>query len=235
MASVEIKNLVYSSDSGRSPLFGVSLEIADGEFFAIAGFSGSGKSTLLRLIAGLEKFDSGEILLNGEIASEGTKERNMAMSFQNFELFKRKNVYNNLAHGLKLRKIENEVIKEKVEKALDFFGLKEIANLKPKKLSLYQKRLVALARCTTREVGVILLDEPTNGLEENEAKMLLDEIVRWHKTTQTTIICTTFNPLEIIDYANKLAILKQGEIVQVDTPKELHENPINDFVAAFVD
>ncbi|MCL2375288.1 MAG: ABC transporter ATP-binding protein [Firmicutes bacterium] len=235
MASVEIKNLVYSSASGRSPLFGVSLEIADSEFFAIAGFSGSGKSTLLRLIAGLEKPENGEILLNGKIANEGTKERNMAMSFQNFELFKQKSVYNNLAYGLRLRKIENEVIKEKVEKTIDFFGLKEIANLKPKKLSLYQKRLVALARCSIREVGVILLDEPTNGLEENEAKMLLDEIVRWHKTTQTTIICTTFNPLEIIDCADKLAIIKNGEILQAGTPKEVHENPINDFIAAFID
>ena len=235
MSDVCLKNLYKSYDSNKTIINGINLEIKDKEFIVLVGASGCGKSTILRLIAGLEDITKGSISIGGNIVNNvHPKDRDIAFVFQSYALYPHMNVYDNIAFGLKMRKIDKSIIDKKVRETADILNLTEYLNRKPKQLSGGQRQRVALGRAMVRNPKVFLMDEPLSNLDAKLRVQMRSEIKKLHKRLDTTFIYVTHDQTEALTMGDRIAVLDKGVIQQVDTPEKIYSNPANIFVAGFV-
>ncbi len=235
MASVELRNVTKVYDNQVTAVRNANLTINDREFIVLVGPSGCGKSTLLRMIAGLEEVTSGEILIDGQVVNDvPPKDRDIAMVFQNYALYPHMSVYENMAFGLKLRKFPREEIDRRVQEAAEILGLKEFLHRKPKALSGGQRQRVALGRAIVRKPKVFLFDEPLSNLDAKLRVQMRIEISRLHQRLQTTMIYVTHDQIEAMTMGDRIVVMKDGVIQQVDTPMAIYHNPVNRFVAGFI-
>jgi spermidine/putrescine transport system ATP-binding protein len=214
----------------------LNLTIPSGQFFALLGPSGSGKTTLLRLIAGFEEVDAGKIYIgNKDITHTPINERKVNTVFQQYALFPHLNVFDNVAYGLRIKKLPIDVIEQKVHKMLKVVGLEKQMYKAINQLSGGQKQRVALARAVVNEPDVLLLDEPLAALDQNLREKMLVELIELQDTLKTTFVYITHDQAEALTVADTMAIMNQdGQIEQVGTPKEIYEFPVSSFVAQFV-
>jgi len=234
LASVTLKNLVKTFKNVYA-VNDVSLEIKDKEFLVLVGPSGCGKTTALRCIAGLEEATDGEILIGDRVVNDvSPKDRDIAMVFQNYALYPHMSVYDNMAFGLKLRKVPKDQIKKRVEEAADLLGLRELLNRKPKQLSGGQRQRVALGRAIVREPKVFLMDEPLSNLDAKLRVQTRAELIKLHRRLGITTIYVTHDQVEAMTMGDRIAVMKDGVVQQLDTPLGLYHNPVNMFVAGFI-
>lgn len=234
MANVILKNISKNFDK-KEILKNINLNIKDGEFIVLVGASGCGKSTLLRMIAGLEVQSSGNIFINNELVDNlSPKDRNIAMVFQNYALYPHLNVKENISLGLKVRHTAKCEIERRVERASEILKLNEYLYRKPKELSGGQRQRVALARAIVREPMVFLMDEPLSNLDAKLRSEMRSEIKKLHKKLQTTFIYVTHDQTEALTMGDRIVVLNEGIIQQVDTPDNIYNNPENTFVATFM-
>ena len=216
-------------------LKGVDLEIADGEFVVFVGPSGCGKSTLLRTIAGLEEADSGEIAIAGRTVNDlSPSQRGIAMVFQSYALYPHMNVYENMAFGLKLAKLDKAEIDRRVREAAETLNISDYLDRKPKALSGGQRQRVAIGRAIVREPQVFLFDEPLSNLDAALRVRMRYEFAALHERLKTTMIYVTHDQVEAMTLADRIVVLNGGRIEQVGKPMELYERPRNLFVAEFI-
>jgi multiple sugar transport system ATP-binding protein len=234
MAEVVLKDL-YKSFGNTEVVKGVNLTVNDGEFMVFVGPSGCGKSTTLRMIAGLETVSSGNIhIADREVTRMQPKDRNVAMVFQNYALYAHKNVYNNLAFGLKVRKLPAAEIDQRVNDAAAMLGISELLERKPKQLSGGQMQRVALGRALVRNPDVFLLDEPLSNLDAKMRVRMREEIARLHAKTATSMVYVTHDQVEAMTLGNRIAVMNDGLIQQIGPPLEIYDSPCNLFVANFI-
>jgi multiple sugar transport system ATP-binding protein len=235
MASVSLKNVKKVYDNDVVAVHESSLEIKDQEFMVFLGPSGCGKSTTLRMVAGLEEISGGTISIGDRVINDvAPKDRDISMVFQNYALYPHMSVYDNMAFGLKLRKVPKAIIKEKVEKVGESLGLTEYLHRKPKALSGGQRQRVALGRAIVREPAVFLFDEPLSNLD---AKMRVDmrkELSVLHRRLSATIIYVTHDQIEAMTLGTRICVMSHGYIQQVGTPLDVYDFPKNVFVAKFI-
>ncbi len=235
MANVELKKLkkVYGKDVVAIKEADVSIK--DKEFVVLVGPSGCGKSTLLRMIAGLEEISAGDLLIDEKRVNDlSPKDRDIAMVFQNYALYPHMTVFDNMAFGLKLRKHPKIEIKKRIEDAAQILGLTEYLNRRPKEMSGGQRQRVAIGRALVRQPKVFLFDEPLSNLDAKLRVQMRIEIKRLHQQLQATMIYVTHDQIEAMTMGDKIVVLKDGYIQQVDTPMNLFNNPVNKFVAGFI-
>jgi ABC-type sugar transport system ATPase subunit len=214
---------------------GVDLTIRDGEFVVFLGPSGCGKSTTLRMIAGLEDVTSGTIRIGARDVTElEPKDRNIAMVFQNYALYPHKTIYDNLAFGLRMRKMDPAEIDVRVQKAARMLGLEDYLARKPKQLSGGQMQRVALGRALVREPDVFLLDEPLSNLDAKLRVRMREEIARLHQDVGTSMVYVTHDQVEAMTLANRIVIMRDGHVQQIGAPLEVYDRPANLFVAGFI-
>lgn len=235
MATLELKHIDKIYDNNVQAVFDFNLEIKDREFIVFVGPSGCGKSTTLRMIAGLEEISRGELYINGKLVNEvDPKDRNIAMVFQSYALYPHMTVYDNMAFGLKLRKIDKDEIDDRVRKAAKMLQLTEYLDRKPKALSGGQRQRVALGRAIVRQADIFLMDEPLSNLDAKLRVQMRSEITQLHKRLDTTTIYVTHDQTEAMSMATRIVVMKDGRIQQVGTPEEIYYKPANVFVAGFV-
>src|SRR6056297_1343449 len=211
------------------------LEIRDKEFLVLVGPSGCGKSTDLRMIAGLEEISEGKIKIGDTVVNDiPPKDRDIAMVFQNYALYPHMNVYDNMAFGLKLRKFPKEEIERRVQDAAEILGIEQLLDRKPKQLSGGQRQRVALGRAIVREPKVFLMDEPLSNLDAKLRVQMRTELSKLHDRLQTTIIYVTHDQTEAMTMGDRIVVLKDGIVQQVDDPLTLYNQPENIFVAGFI-
>ena len=234
MARVLIQNVTKKFDDVIA-VKNVSLEIKDKEFLVLVGPSGCGKTTLLRTIAGLEEITEGKIFIGDRIVNDvPPKDRNIAMVFQNYALYPHMNVYDNMAFGLKLRGTKKKEIDERVASTAEVLGLKDYLKRLPKQLSGGQRQRVALGRAIVRQPAVFLMDEPLSNLDAKLRVQMRAELKRIHHTLNTTVIYVTHDQVEAMTLGERIAVVLNGEVQQVDGPLTVYEKPINRFVAGFI-
>lgn len=234
MAGILIKNLSKAFD-GHVVLKDVSLEIADGELLVLLGPSGCGKSTLLRIIAGLETADSGEIFIGEKrIDKLEPKDRDVALVFQNYALYPHMSVAKNLAFPLTIAKTEKREKQKKVLEVAELLGLLDKLSQRPATLSGGERQRVALGRAIIREPALFLLDEPLSNLDAELRARMRKEIVSLQKRVGRSMIHVTHDQTEALTMADKIALLHDGNLVQLGTPQEIYQNPITVFVAGFI-
>lgn len=225
-------NKVYDS---RIILDNISFDVNNGEFLSILGSSGCGKTTLLRLLIGIEKPDSGIIIKNQiDITNNQPSERGMGIVFQNYALFPNMNVYDNIAYALKCRKESKLEIKQKVSEIIKLVGLNDHMYKKPNKLSGGQQQRVAIARTLVLNPEIILLDEPMAALDADIRMSLRKELKDLQKTLGVTMIYITHDQEEAFSMSDRIMVMSDGKIVQLDTPQNLYNNPKNDYVRNFI-
>src|ERR1700730_16607300 len=213
----------------------VDLSIADQEFVALVGPSGCGKSTTLRMIAGLEDISSGEIRIGGRVVNAlPPRDRDVAMVFQNYALYQHMSVYDNLAFGLRNRKLPEHEIKQAIDRAARILGLHELLRRKPRELSGGQQQRVALGRCIVRNPKVFLFDEPLSNLDAKLRAQMRVEIKRLRARVPTTSIFVTHDQVEAMTLGDRVVVMRDGRIQQVGTPLEVYGNPANKFEAGFI-
>ena len=235
MASVSLKNVYKIYDGNVVAVSDFNLEIEDKEFIIFVGPSGCGKSTTLRMIAGLEDISKGELHIGDVLANDvSPKDRDIAMVFQNYALYPHMTVFDNMAFGLKLRKTPPEEIRRRVEEAARSLDIAHLLERKPKALSGGQRQRVALGRAIVRNPKVFLLDEPLSNLDAKLRTAMRTEISKLHKRLGTTFIYVTHDQTEAMTMADRIVVMKDGFIQQVDTPQNLYERPCNQFVAGFM-
>lgn len=235
MSKVVLKNVTKVYDNKNKVINDVSLEIKDKEFVVLVGASGCGKSTLLRMIAGLEDITSGEIYIGDRKVNDvQPKDRDIAFVFQSYALYPHMTVRENIAFGLKMRKIDKETIEKKVQEAAEILDLGPYLDRKPKQLSGGQRQRVALGRAIVRNPKVFLMDEPLSNLDAKLRVQMRSEIKKLHEKLQTTFIYVTHDQTEALTMGDRIVVLDKGVIQQVDAPEEIYENPKNTFVAGFV-
>lgn len=216
-------------------VFDFDLEINQHEFIVFVGPSGCGKSTTLRMIAGLEAITSGDLYIDGVYSNDlEPKDRNISMVFQNYALYPHMSVYNNMAFGLKMRKVPKQEIDEKVHKVAKILQLEEYLDRKPKALSGGQCQRVALGRAIVRDSKVFLMDEPLSNLDAKLRVQMRSEIVNLHETLGATTIYVTHDQTEAMTMANRIVVMNKGRIQQVGSPREVYNHPANVFVAKFI-
>ncbi len=226
-------NKVYPS--GVQAVFDFCLDIRDKEFIVLVGPSGCGKSTTLRMIAGLEEISSGELYIDGKLVNDVVpKDRDIAMVFQNYALYPHMTVYDNMAFGLKLRKVHKDIIDQKVKAAAEILGITDYLTRKPKALSGGQRQRVALGRTIVRVPKVFLLDEPLSNLDAKLRASMRTEISKLHARLATTFIYVTHDQVEAMTMGTRIVVMKDGFMQQVDTPQNLYDYPVNLFVAGFI-
>lgn len=235
MASVLLKNIYKRYQGGVVAVSNFNLEIADKEFLVLVGPSGCGKSTTLRMIAGLEEITEGELYIGDKLVNDvAPKDRDIAMVFQNYALYPHMTVFDNMAFGLKLRKVPKDEIKRRVEEAAKILDLSHLLDRKPKAMSGGQRQRVALGRAIVREPKVFLLDEPLSNLDAKLRAQMRTELSKIHHNLATTFIYVTHDQTEAMTMATRIVVMKDGFIQQVDTPQNLYLYPCNMFVAGFI-
>ncbi|MCQ2434815.1 MAG: sn-glycerol-3-phosphate ABC transporter ATP-binding protein UgpC [Oscillospiraceae bacterium] len=235
MASLSLRGIYKKYPGGVVAVSDVNLEIRDKEFIVLVGPSGCGKSTTLRMIAGLEEISEGELYIGDRLVNDiAPKDRDIAMVFQNYALYPHMTVFDNMAFGLKLRKVPKEEINRKVEEAARILDLTPLLNRKPKAMSGGQRQRVALGRAIVRNPQVFLLDEPLSNLDAKLRAQMRTEISLLHKRLGTTFIYVTHDQTEAMTMGDRIVVMKGGFIQQIDTPQNLYETPCNKFVAGFL-
>ena len=235
MADVTLKHVFKVYDGGVRAVSDFDLEIKDKEFVVFVGPSGCGKSTTLRMIAGLEEITAGQLYIDGELMNEvEPKNRDIAMVFQSYALYPHMTVYENMAFGLKLRHVPKDEIDQRVKAAAEILEISELLSRKPKALSGGQRQRVALGRTIVRDPKVFLLDEPLSNLDAKLRVAMRSEITKLHDKLQTTFIYVTHDQTEAMTMGNRIVVMKDGFVQQVDTPITLFEDPSNLFVATFL-
>ncbi|HEY0444751.1 MAG TPA: sn-glycerol-3-phosphate ABC transporter ATP-binding protein UgpC, partial [Candidatus Limnocylindrales bacterium] len=211
------------------------LEIGDGEFMVLVGPSGCGKTTSLRMIAGLEEISSGSLRIGDRVVNDvPPKDRDIAMVFQSYALYPHMSVRDNLAFGLKLRKVPKADIERRVKEAAETIQLQKLLDRKPKELSGGQRQRVALGRAIVREPAVFLMDEPLSNLDAKLRVQTRAEIARLHQRLKTTMVYVTHDQVEAMTMGTRIAVMADGLLQQVGTPQQLYDHPINRFVAGFI-
>ncbi|MGH8014989.1 MAG: ABC transporter ATP-binding protein [Candidatus Zixiibacteriota bacterium] len=234
MTGLIIKNL-NKSFGGRAVLKHINLELAEGELLVLLGPSGCGKSTLLRIIAGLETADSGEIhISNSRIDLKEPKDRNVALVFQNYALYPHMTVEKNLSFPLRIARTPKEEINRKVNETAELLGLKDRLRDRPGRLSGGERQRVALGRAIIRDPAIFLLDEPLSNLDADLRGRMRREIVALQKRLKKTLIHVTHDQTEALSMADRIALMNNGEIVQVGTPRELYQTPVDLFTSRFI-
>ncbi|MCD2255374.1 ABC transporter ATP-binding protein [Agrilactobacillus fermenti] len=212
-----------------------NLDMADNEFVVFVGPSGCGKSTTLRMIAGLEDITKGDLKMDGKVMNKvHPKDRNIAMVFQNYALYPQMTVFDNMAFGLKIRKMAKPEIKKRVDEAAEILGLTDYLQRKPGALSGGQRQRVALGRAIVRDASLFLLDEPLSNLDAKLRVQMRTEIAQLHQRLGTNMIYVTHDQVEAMTMADRIVIMNDGKIQQVGTPDELYNKPVNKFVAGFM-
>ena len=235
MASLSLKNVCKVYPNGFEAVKDFNLEVEDKEFIIFVGPSGCGKSTTLRMIAGLEEISSGELIIDGKVMNDvEPKDRDIAMVFQNYALYPHMTVFDNMAFGLKLRKVPKDEIKAKVEEAARILDLEKLLDRKPKALSGGQRQRVAMGRAIVRNPKVFLMDEPLSNLDAKLRVQMRSEISALHHRLGATIIYVTHDQTEAMTLGTRIVVLKDGVIMQVDSPQKLYNEPNNLFVAGFI-
>jgi len=213
----------------------LTIDIADKEFLVFVGPSGCGKSTSLRMLAGLEEIDEGEIFIGDRLVNDvPPKDRDIAMVFQSYALYPHMTVYDNMAFGLKLRKVPKQEIDRRVKEAAGILGIEHLLDRKPKQLSGGQRQRVAVGRAIVREPNVFLMDEPLSNLDAKLRVQARAEISKLHQRLGTTFIYVTHDQTEAMTMGTRIAVLRDGVLQQVDTPQRLYDLPNNVFVAGFI-
>ncbi|MDF9408440.1 MAG: Trehalose import ATP-binding protein SugC [Pelotomaculum sp. PtaB.Bin013] len=235
MASLYLKNLSKTYPGRVTAVRDFSLEIKDQEFLILVGPSGCGKTTVLRMIAGLEEISSGELYIDDRLVNDvAAKDRDIAMVFQNYALYSHLSVYDNMAFGLKLRKIPKAEIRKNVQEAARILALEDLLKRKPKELSGGQRQRVALGRAIVRKPKVFLMDEPLSNLDARLRAQMRIEIAKLHKNLQTTFIYVTHDQTEAMTMGTRIVVMKDGLIQQIDSPQSIYDHPVNMFVAGFL-
>jgi multiple sugar transport system ATP-binding protein len=235
MAEITLEHVEKRYADGFPAVQDVSLEIADGEFMILVGPSGSGKSTLLRMIVGLEDASAGEIRIGGRRVNEmAPGDRNLAMVFQNYALYPHLTVFENIAFPLRLRKLADDEVRRRVEEAATILELGEHLHRKPGQLSGGQRQRVAMGRAIVREADAFLFDEPLSNLDAQLRGQMRTEIAGLQQRLGVTTVYVTHDQVEAMTLGHRVAVLRKGELQQVDTPRALYERPVNLFVAGFI-
>ena len=235
MANVSLKNINKIYPNGVQAVFDFNLEIEDKDFIVLVGPSGCGKSTTLRMVAGLEEISSGELIIDGELVNDvPSKNRSIAMVFQSYALYPHMTVFDNMAFGLKLRKIPKAEIKRRIEEVAETLGLSVYLDRKPKALSSGQRQRVALGRAIVRDAKVFLFDEPLSNLDAKLRVQMRTEIARIHKNIGATSLYVTHDQIEAMTMASRIVVMKDGKIQQIGTPTEIYNSPANIFVGSFI-
>ena len=235
MASLSLENVCKVYPNKFEAVKNFNLEIADQEFIIFVGPSGCGKSTTLRMIAGLEDISSGTLKIGDRVVNDvEPKDRDIAMVFQNYALYPHMTVYDNMAFGLKLRKVPKPEIEKMVKEAAKILDLEKLLDRKPKALSGGQRQRVAMGRAIVRNPKVFLMDEPLSNLDAKLRVQMRTEIAKLHQRLGTTIIYVTHDQTEAMTLGTRIVVMKDGLIQQVDTPQNLYEKPANLFVAGFM-
>ncbi|MBQ2028911.1 MAG: sn-glycerol-3-phosphate ABC transporter ATP-binding protein UgpC [Clostridia bacterium] len=235
MAYLTLKNINKIYPNGFHAVHNFNLEIEKGEFVVFVGPSGCGKSTTLRMIAGLEDITNGEFLINGKRANElGPREREVAMVFQSYALYPQMTVYDNIAFGLTLQGVDEDVIEQRVLNTARILGLTDYLDRLPRALSGGQRQRVAIGRAIIRKVGVFLMDEPLSNLDAKQRVTMRYEIAQIHRETGATTIYVTHDQTEAMTLADRIVVMKDGYVQQIGTPYELYFKPANVFVAGFI-
>jgi multiple sugar transport system ATP-binding protein len=235
MAEVKLENVSKVYDRGVSAVRDVSVTINDKEFVVLVGPSGCGKSTVLRMIAGLEQISSGVVSIDGKVVNDvSPKDRNIAMVFQNYALYPHMSVFENLAFGLRLRKYDKREIETRVQHAAAILGIEKFLDRKPKALSGGQRQRVALGRAIVRQPKVFLFDEPLSNLDANLRVQMRTELSRLHHQLRTTMVYVTHDQIEAMSMGDRIVVMKDGVVQQVDTPLNIYHRPRNKFVAGFI-
>jgi multiple sugar transport system ATP-binding protein len=235
MASLSLKNIYKKYPGGVVAVSDFNLEIRDKEFIILVGPSGCGKSTTLRMIAGLEEISEGELYIGDRLVNDvAPKDRDIAMVFQNYALYPHMTVFENMAFGLKLRHFPKDEISRKVEEAARILNITQLLDRKPKALSGGQRQRVALGRAIVREPQVFLLDEPLSNLDAKLRAQMRTEISKLHQKLGTTFIYVTHDQTEAMTMGDRIVVMKDGFVQQVDSPQNLYNFPVNQFVAGFM-
>ena len=235
MAEVILKNISKVYEGGNKAVKDVNINVNDREFVVLVGPSGCGKSTTLRMIAGLEEISNGELYIDGKKVNDiSPKDRDIAMVFQNYALYPHMTVYENMAFGLKLRKFNKTEIKNRVMEAAKILELEEYLDRKPKALSGGQRQRVAVGRAIVRKPKVFLFDEPLSNLDAKLRVQMRTQISKLHQRLNATMIYVTHDQTEAMTMGDKIVIMKDGNVHQIDTPLNLYNNPVNKFVAGFI-
>jgi len=235
MAAVKLEKVCKVYDNKVTAVRDVNITINDKEFVVLVGPSGCGKSTVLRMIAGLEEISDGTVAIGERVVNDvPPKDRDIAMVFQNYALYPHMTVYENLAFGLKLRKYSKPDIDQRVREAARILGIESYLDRKPKALSGGQRQRVALGRAIVRQPKVFLFDEPLSNLDANLRVQMRTEISRLHHRLQTTMIYVTHDQIEAMSMGDRIVVMRDGVVQQVDSPLTIYHNPVNKFVAGFI-
>lgn len=235
MASLSLVNVCKTYQNGFEAVREVNLKIRDREFLILVGPSGCGKSTMLRMIAGLEEISSGQLWIDGQLATMlEPKSRDLSMVFQNYALYPHMTVYQNMAFGLKMHKVPKPEIDRRVKRAAEILGLSHLLGQKPHALSGGQKQRVAIGSVIVRQPKAYLMDEPLSNLDAKLRAQMRVELSRLHRELGATIIYVTHDQVEAMTLGTRIVVMNQGKIQQAAAPAELYENPVNKFVAGFI-
>jgi sn-glycerol 3-phosphate transport system ATP-binding protein len=238
MASITLKDVVKRYGSGKAALqviHGVNASIADGEFIVIVGPSGCGKSTLLRMVAGLEEISGGEVSIGARVVNDlEPAERDIAMVFQNYALYPHMSVFDNMAYGLKIKKVPIDEIKTRVDKAAKILELGPFLDRKPRQLSGGQRQRVAMGRAIVRQPQVFLFDEPLSNLDAKLRAQTRLEIQKLHRELGITSLFVTHDQVEAMTLAQRMIVMNAGRMEQFGTPEEVYHHPASTFVASFI-
>lgn len=235
MAEIQLKHIYKRFEGSVTAVRDFHLDIRDKEFVIFVGPSGCGKSTTLRMIAGLEKISDGELLMDSKSMNDVPScDRDIAMVFQNYALYPHMSVYENIAYSLKLKRVPKKKIKEQVEAVAETLGLGQVLDRRPRELSGGQKQRVAMGRAMIRKPKVFLMDEPLSNLDAKLRNQMRLEILKLYKKSEATFIYVTHDQTEAMTLGTKIVVLKDGEIQQAASPKDLYEYPENVFVAGFI-
>ena len=234
MAGVTLTD-VHKSFGTNEVIHGIDCDIQDGEFIVILGPSGCGKSTLLRMVAGLEKITAGQVAIDGTVVNDmEPADRDVAMVFQNYALYPHMSVFNNMAYGLKIRRMPKAEIEQRVRNAAEILELTELLERKPRQLSGGQRQRVAMGRCIVREPKVFLFDEPLSNLDAKLRVQMRLEIRNLHENLHITSIYVTHDQVEAMTLGDRLIVMDDGYAAQIGSPLEVYERPATRFVAGFI-
>ena len=235
MASLSARGIYKRYPGGVTAVTDFTMNIKDKEFIVLVGPSGCGKSTTLRMIAGLEEISEGELFIGDRLVNDvAPRDRDIAMVFQNYALYPHMSVFDNMAFGLKLRKVHKDEIKKLVEEAAKILAISHLLDRKPKALSGGQRQRVALGRAIVRDPQVFLLDEPLSNLDAKLRAQMRTEIAKLHKKLGTTFIYVTHDQTEAMTMGDRIVVMKDGYVQQIDSPMNLYDSPVNKFVAGFI-